>query len=606
MAIIWRRPSRTSDPDARAWPTPPVASAITAAVSPVAPENWAKAAKHSNAQDWQDQCWKMLDIVGELSFSVLWKQALLSRIRLVASDIDPETGIPTGSTDNETAKAIVSRIAGGTTGQSQMIARLSPLLNIPGEGWFAIIYPVDKVTGQTVETWLVLSRDEVRARGDKVELLMPDGSKYVMNEETDTLERVWRPDPHISSLAWSPAKAALPILRRMVRMEQAIEAAGKSRIAGNGILLLPSEITLPSQEPPTGAQNPDAPNLPPAPEPPPVYASAADIRKAIQDAMAAAIEDQTSAAALVPLILMAKAEFLKEVRHLKFDSEVSDKAQAALEAATRRLAMTLAMPAEVMLGMADLNHWSLWGIENEAVRWYAAPEMEIICDSLTQTLLLPQLPEGSGVVIWYDTVDVEAAPDDQEKVRTAYTDGVANSETYLRSLNLSADDGYDLSTREGLTAWAGDQIRRDATLVPVLLPLLRTLIPAVADASPAPAVDAAPDAPKVIDAPQQGPPEQPAMAASVTVRMCVNEALRLAGTRRRSRATHAQLRGVAAVDTHRHLGPVDADDIPRLIDGWDAIADPTVLAAAQLSPDQLARLVVAEASAALLDPGRAR
>lgn len=586
-----------------------MASAITAAVSPVAPENWGKATKHTSAQDWQDQCWKMLDIVGELSFSVLWKQALLSRIRLVASDIDPETGIPTGSTDNALAKEIVSRIAGGTTGQSQMIARLSPLLNIPGEGWFAIIYPIDKVTGQAVETWLVLSRDEVRARGESVELLMPDGSKYVLNPDTDTLERVWRPDPHISSLAWSPAKAALPILRRMVRMEQAIEAAGKSRIAGNGILLLPSEISLPPQEAPTGAQNPDAPGLPPKPEPTPVYASAADIRKALQDAMATAIEDPNSAAALVPLILMAKAEFLKEVRHLKFDSEVSDKAQAALEAATRRLAMTLAMPAEVMLGMADLNHWSLWGIENEAVRWYAAPEMEIICDALTHSLLLPQLPDGSGVVIWYDTVDVEAAPDDQEKVRTGYTDGVVNSDAYLKSLNLNAEDaGYDLTTREGLTAWAGDQIRRDATLVPILMPLLRTLIPAIADAAPAPApaVEAAPAAPQVIDAPQQAPPEQPAMAASVTVRMCVNEALRLAGTRRRSRTTHAQLRGVAAVDTHQRLGPVDAEEIPRLIDGWDAIADQAVLAAAGLSPDQLSRLVVAEASAVLLDPGRPR
>lgn len=541
----------------------------------------------------------MLELVGELSFSVLWKQALLSRFRLVASDIDPDTGKPTGSTTNVQALKIVREIAGGTTGQSQLIARLSPLLTIPGEGWMAIIYPAG------VETWGIFSRDEVKAKGETVELLMPDGSKYTMDPTTDTLERIWRPDPNISSRAWSPVKAALPILRRMVRMEQAIEAAGKSRIAGNGVLLLPTEISLPPQAPPTGTPNPDAPNLPPQPAAAPVYASAADIRQAIQDAMATAIEDQSSAAALVPLILMAKAEFLKEVRHLKFDSEVSDKAQAALEAATRRLAMTLDMPAEILLGLSDLNHWSLWNIEVEAVKWHAAPEMEIICDALTRTLLLPQLPAGAGVVIWYDTADVESAPDDTEKIRTGYTDGVVNSAVYLERLGLNEGDGYDLTTRDGLTAWAGDQIRKDPTIIPILAPLLQKLIPDLG-ATPTTAIAPAQQPPEVIDVPNQGPPEQPATVASAVVRMCVNEALRLAGTRRRSRANHPQLRGVTAVNTHRALGPVAADDVGRLIEGWDEIADSTILANARLTVPELQRLVVAEASALLLDPERAR
>ena len=599
VAIIWRRTSPTPDPDARRWPVASdIASAVTAAAAPVAPAQWPKATKTAPSESWQSQAWNMLELVGELSFSVLWKQALLSRFRLVASDIDPDTGKPTGSTQNVQALKIVREIAGGTTGQSQLIARLSPLLTIPGEGWMAIIYPAG------VETWGIFSRDEVKAKGETVELLMPDGSKYTMDPTTDTLERIWRPDPNISSRAWSPVKAALPILRRMVRMEQTIEAAGKSRIAGNGVLLLPTEISLPPQAPPTGTPNPDAPNLPPQPAPGPVYASAADIRKAIQDAMAAAIEDQGSAAALVPLILMAKAEFLKEVRHLKFDSEVSDKAQAALEAATRRLAMTLDMPAEVLLGMSDLNHWSLWGIENEAVRWHAAPEMEIICDALTRTLLLPQLPAGAGVVIWYDTTDVEAEPDEIEKIRNGYTDGAVNSQRYLKALHLSEEDGYDLTTREGLTAWAGDQIRKDPNLIPVLAPLLQKLIPDLGATTPTPAITQ--KTPEVIDAPEQGPPEQPATVASAVVRMCVNEALRLAGTRRRSRANHPQLRGVTAVNTHRALGPVAADDVGRLIEGWDEIADTTILATARLTVPELQRLVVAEASALLLDPERAR
>jgi hypothetical protein len=599
MSMIWRRKTTTT-----ADPTQPQVvsslSALTAAAVTVPPAKWGKVTKpRGETKKWQEELWDMLDLVGELSFSLLWKTALLSRFRLVASDLDPETGKPTGSTENAAARAVVRQIAGGATGQSQMLGRLAPLMMIPGEAWLAIIYPDGE------EQWHVLSNDEVKPRGDTAELELEDGTNYTMDPKADTLSRIWRQDPRRARLAWSPAKAALPILKEIVRMSQNIEGAGKSRQAGNGILVLPTEVSMPAKPAPTGAPDPDAPNLP-APAPLSRFVTADEVRVALQEAMSKAIQDPSSAEAMVPIILQVAGEWVDKIRHIKFDSEVSDKAQAAREKAVRRLAMTLDMPPEVLLGLADLNHWSLYGVEEEAVRWHAAPEMETICAALTTQLLRPMVPD-SDVVIWYDTSDVEAEPDQVEKVRTGFTDGVVRAEAYLRELGMSEEqDGYDLTTREGWTAWVLDQVRKDAALVPVLEPLLRTLVPALGlpELNPAPAAPPPPPPAPSPELEQQRVPdtrEQLAAAADTAVRLCVNRAMGLAGNRRRTRPNHAQLQGVPARDTHlkQHLGPCSAGDVDRLIDGWEEVLDDEICASAGVSRDQLRTLVASVCREAL-------
>ncbi|MBF6277057.1 hypothetical protein [Nocardia nova] len=591
MSMIWRRRKPTADPTEPQVDTE--LSAVTAASVAVPPAKWGKIVKpqSGDAGKWQDEAWSMLDIVGELSFALLWKTALLSRFRLVASDIDPDTGKPTGTTDNALAQEIVRRIAGGATGQSQMLSKLAPLLMIPGEGWLAIIYPDGE------EQWHILSNDEVKTRGETVELTLQDGTKYMMVPEVDTISRIWRPDPRRSWQAWSPVKAALPILREIVRMSQNIEAAGKSRQAGNGMLVLPNEISMSQRPAPTGATDPDAPNLPPGPMPN-VFATADEVRVLLQEAMSTSIADPSSAAALVPIIIQVAGEHIDKIKHIKFDSEVSDKAQAAREKAVGRLAMTLDMPPEVLLGLADLNHWSLWGVEEEAVRWHAAPEMEVICAALTTELLRPLLPDRD-VVIWYDTSDVEAEPDQIEKVRQGYLDGALSSEPYVRELGLSVEnDGYDLNTREGWVKYSQDQLRKDPTLIPTLLPVLRVLQPSLGlpevalptPAPPPPAIEPAPD-------PRGTPNTQDALTASAApvIHLCVNQALRLAGNRRRNRANHSRLRDVLPSDTHlhNHLGPCPESDVDRLIEGWDEILDDAACAKAGVSRDQVRMAVTA-------------
>ncbi|WP_280421157.1 hypothetical protein [Nocardia carnea] len=602
MAVIWRRKKQSAEQVGPAVVSD--VSALTAASAPVPPHRWGKVTKTAvggDRADWQAEAWNLLDLVGELSFAMLWKTALLSRFRLVASDLDPETGKPTGKTENKAAQQIVSRIAGGATGQSQMLGRLAPLMMIPGEAWLAIIYPDGE------EQWLILSKDEIKSRGDDIEIIREDGTKYVLVEETDSISRIWRPDPRCSWLAWSPVKAALPVLRRMVRMEQNIEGAGKSRQAGNGILLLPSEVSMPTAPPPTGATDPDAPNLPP-PAPASQFVTAGQIREALQQAMSTAISDPSSAEAMVPIILQVAGQWVDKVRHIKFDSEVSEKSQAALEAGTKRLAITLDMPPEALLGMADLNHWSLRGVEEEGIRWHAAPEMEIICDAFTRELMQPLINDPT-VVVWYDTADVDAEPDHTEKVRQGFLDGVATAEAYARELGLGEDDQYDLTTKEGWAAWVTDRVRNDATLFPILRPLLEAFVtnmPTLPAPAPA-AVPAGPAGTPIELEPGRAEPET-REAAAMAVRMCVNEALRLAGTRRRSRADHDRLRNVPPREFHlaAHLGPCRDGEVQRLIQGWEDVVDDDVLRGARMDRTQLRAAVTAACRTALTTGTRPR
>lgn len=596
MALIGRR--KKSGPTTR----PPVDddTALAAASAPVPPEKWGRitkpAAGDRDGGKWAEEAWTMVSLVGELSAAILWKTALLSRFRLVASDVDPETGRPTGSTNNALAKEIVAQIAGGATGQSQMLGRLAPLLMVPGESWLAIIHPEGRG-----EEWHILSKKEIKISGggQEVELLLFDGSTYKMREEIDTLSRIWRQDPEQSWLAWSPVKAALPVLRRIVRMEQGIEAAGKSRVAANGILLLPLEVSMSTAPPPTGAKpaDPDAPNLPPTPPRPSArQVNPDEIRKALQTAMETAIQDPNSAAALVPIILMIKGEYIQYVKHLKFDSDVSDKALEALREGVIRLARTLDMPAEVLLGVGDLNHWSLRGVEMEAVRWHAAPEMETICDALTRELLYPYVPADSGVVIWYDTTDVQADADDTEKLRQAFLDGVVNSRAYGRGIGAGDDDGYDLTTREGLALWVSDTVRRRPELLADFAGVLAKLVPELSDL-PAPALP--PAQPRVIDAPAlpAREPDTRENSAATVLRMCVNTALRLAGQRRASRSDRDRLRAVPARELYRHLSAAAPSEVRRLIEGWDDALDEQLLAG--IDRDALRRTVVQVCAAAL-------
>lgn len=595
MALISKRRTRTpADPVVWSSVSAP-GQPLTAAATTVPPEKWGKIGKTNKRQDWQADAWDMMRQVGELRFAVNWKKALVSRFRLVASDLDPDTGLPTGETQNQAALDVVKRIAGGTAGQAQLLGRFAVLLTVIGEGYLAVIYPEGDE-----EQWHILSPDEIKAKsGSATEIQLPNGTMYTLNPDTDTLSRIWEPDSQKTWEADSAVRSALPILREIVRMGQNIEGAGKSRQAGNGILVLPEEISMPRAVAPTAAPDPDAPNLPPPPPPVAQYVTSEDIRVALQAAMSVAIQDPASAEALVPIILQTKGDWIDKIRHLRLDSEVTAQSVETREKAIRRLALALDMPAEILTGAGDLNHWNMYAVEDQAVRWHSAPLLETICDGLTEHLLRPMLERAdvdpATVVVWYDQSDVEADVDHDLHVKEAFDRGLVHSEAYLREIGLSPEgDGYDLTGMAGWALWATDQVRKDPKLLPMLAPLLQATLPELPAPNPAPPEEL----PAGDEGTNRGLPDSRSQA--VMLRMCLTQAMVLAGKRRRTRANYTELRSTPVAATHLKLGPCGGDTA-KLIEGWDDIVDDAACAAAGVDLGRLRQVVTEEACRALRD-----
>lgn len=584
--------------------------ALTAASQPVEPGKPSPRTNVGNIgrSDWQTEAWDMLDIVGELGYVVAWIAASCSRVQLIASEIDPNTGLPTGgmaedangnlNAEQQRVATIVRSIAGGPQGQSQMQKRVAECLYVPGEHWLAILDRGNKFPdGTPMLDWFVVTRDEWRKRttgnvSGEVEVDLPDGTKHIVVGGRDRFIRVWNPRPRKAKEPHSLVRSALDPLREIVRTTKKIKVADKSRLIGNGVVFLPAEMSLPA------ATAPIADNQPGAPIPVVQGVGAADqLANLIYQQAVAAVEDEDSQSAVVPLLATVPGEHLGKIFHLKIGDEVTEIEIKKRNDAIARLAMSLNISPERLLGLSKGNHWSAWAIGDEDVQTHIKPIIETLVAAINREVIRVVL-EREGIdpakyCLWYDASGLTADPDLTDEANKARELGALRNEVYLRMLGLPEDGGHDLTTLEGAQAWAREAIIQDPTLITTLAPLLDGELAEIEWPTPQPALPPGEADPDAEDDTTGGPPateNNDPEEASVTAaaipsraefilaeRLLTSRALELAGKRRFSisdRDQKARLRGIAPHDYHRVMGPVSAAEVPKLISGWDnALAD---------------------------------
>lgn len=565
--------------------------ALTAASQPVDdPKKQFKSNLGVGTRDnWQSKAWDALDAVGELRYYVGWRSSSCSRCRFIASDIDPETGMPTGTTENQRVADIVRSIAGGPLGQAQLIKRAVECLTVPGEVWLAILVRPEG------EVWLAVTRDEIKtdARG-AVTVELPTGEKHEFNQDQDSLVRVWNPRPRRAKEADSPVRATLDSLHEIVRTTKTISNASKSRLIGNGVVFVPHEMSLPSSQSPVSDKPGDI--MPPLTGTPAVQ----QLQELLFQVAQTAYDDEDSMAALIPMFAGVPGDQVKNVAHLKFDNSVTEIAIKTRNDAIARLAMGLDVTPERLLGLgSNSNHWSAWQIGDDDVRLHIAPPMETLCQAINDQILRVVF-EREGIdpdayMLWYDPAALTADPDLTDEATAAFDRGAVTAEAYRDFLGLG-DTGYDFTTMEGWQQWATDRVSQNPQLLGELLPLLTPIqgiefpepvSPAIEEPRSAP--DEAPppeEEPRTEKAPPPDetasmmPSRRPESVEDAIVEMLVSRALELAGKRRRTRSDHARLREVPMHETHRYMPPVEDDEVSKLIAGWDAaLHDSSIYAA---------------------------
>lgn len=75
-----------------------------------------------------------------------------------------------------------------------------------------------------------------------------------------------------------------------------------------------------------------------------------------------ALKDPESAAATVPILLELPGDAIDKMEHFRFESSFDEMAIKLREEAIRRFALGLEVPAEILLGLGDINHWSTHAI----------------------------------------------------------------------------------------------------------------------------------------------------------------------------------------------------------------------------------------------------
>lgn len=597
--------------------------ALTAASQPI--DDVAKSFRTvigtSGRADWQSEAWELMDLVGELRYYVSWRAGSCSRVRFVASEIDEETGMPTGSISDDSGaegqrvQEIVQSIAGGPLGQSQLSKRSAECLTVPGEHWIAIIDTgqVDS-DGQPDMTWLIITRDEIKARSDGgAQIEMPTGELHDFNPGIDSLFRVWFPRPRRAKEADSPVRATLDSLREIVRTTKKIKNASKSRLIGNGVMFLPQEMSLPS------AHAPIAENQPGVPAPAVTGVPAADqLSNLLYNVAEAAAKDEDSQAAFIPIMATVPGEYLEKVQHISFGSDVTAVEIQTRNDAIARLAMGLDVSPERLLGLGtNSNHWSAWQIGDEDVQLHIKPVMETLCGAINDQVLKVVLErEGidpSKYVLWYDASQLTADPDKTEEASEANERGALCNEAYLRYLGLGDEDGYDFTTLEGWQQWAAEAVARNPELITTLLPLLDSSVQALDFPTPQAALppggsaddpeanqEDQPDAEDKSSEPDTEGDNSNSDAAArlapaeliLAERLLVTRALTLAGKRRaNTNVLKARLAGVPAHEYHRRLPPVAEAQIPKLINGWDEGLEDEVIARLGVDTEQLREAV---------------
>jgi hypothetical protein len=396
----------------------PVPEALTAAASePRGPET--KFLRRT--ESWQEEVWRYHETLGEFNYGVWWLANMLSRVRLRAARLTPDSDEPeivrTG-----TAAELMMRLGGGVAGQAQLMRRLTVQLSLPGEG-----YLVGETEGKT-ERWQVRSVDEIRVQSNRYEVMdeesVTTGQEWRPLAADHLVVRVWRPHDRFYHLADSPARSAREVMRELELVNRKITSEYLSRLASAGMVAIPDEISFPVRE-----EFADEPN--------PFMAEWIEIA-------ATAIQNPGTASAVVPIPLVGPAEAIDKIRMIDFTLKTDEKTIEKRDSAIKRLATKLDMPAEVLLGMGDVNHWGQWQLEESGLKTHIAPVAELICDALTRGYLQPRL-EASGEdpdawVVWYDMSELALRPDRSGNAVLAYDRMELSSESFRREMGFNESD----------------------------------------------------------------------------------------------------------------------------------------------------------------------
>ena len=396
--------------------------------------------KKSTGAAWQQAAWDYYDVVGEYALGVDMLAWGVSQARLVSARENPASNEPDlitgeaaeGSDDqpsraDQIAADLVAGFAGGSIGQQQLMRRVATQLVVAAESFI-----VGRGMPERRRRREAYSRDEVRFRNGGY--IVDDGVERFELGDDDVMIRVWIPSPRRRQEPRSSSKSLLPILAEIDGITKAIQAQNDSRLAGNGILIFPDNVMLVGGSKASDDDEDADPFL-----------------LDVSDMMITPIQDRESAAAVVPIMIKVPLEAVGKIQWLIRPAFTDMKTAQDRETAINRMARSMDLPPEQIMGTGDANHWGAWMIAEDTIKGPISSFASIIVHAATIAWYRPALEvafadagigddELQGRMMWFDTTALEQRPDRSDQAIAAFDRGGQTIDALVRELGLDPAD----------------------------------------------------------------------------------------------------------------------------------------------------------------------
>jgi len=512
LAAATDRHQRASRTEARTR-----AQAVTASARRIDVADRREAERYKRrARAWQGDAWRFHWEVPEIGHGARFFGNALSKLRLYAGVVTEQGAVPIpldealeigvpGLTEIEVAVVndAVSRIASNEGGQAEIQRDYGINEWVAGDCTLVGLPDDDAETG---ENWRLLSTSELITVGTDFAIKsapeQPDGDATKIPGDAP-MYRLWTRDPQWSDLADSPVRRVLEICDELVILTRSIKGAATSRIP-RGAFVIPESITAGAPDVTQDETGGEA-------EADPVIAS-------LVQHFVAAITDPASAASMAPYILAVPDEAVGKLQYVDFGSRFDAAEGATRNELIRRLANGVDLPPEIMLGLADVNHWTAWQIDEQTFKSYVEPYALNLVTSLTyaylrQALRVAGVADPSRFVIWYDPANLIGNADKGPSADFGVQNALISGATWRRVrgyADADAPDADELAERLLIGRGAIDNVVTAQLLQQVLaeLALDEGTAPVAIGAAPVAAVEGTPASSpdSVVEAPAEGPP----------------------------------------------------------------------------------------------------
>lgn len=383
---------------------------------------------------WQQEAWRLYDVIGELRFIANWIGSACSRVRVYVAKVD-ENGRIQQEVTNKKIGGLSDTLFNGPAGLAEALRLMGINLTIAGDvyvvgrgGDIANDGPPD------ADSWLVVSCSELKRWGpgsQDIAWMYGDlnnkQERERLDPEKDLIIRIWTPHPRRGLWADSPTRGAMPMLWEIERLTRYVFSQIDSRLFSAGMVPIPKEISFPDEDP--------------------ELSGAEALTDKLMRIGALSLKGEGTAAGIVPVFVEMPMEALGKISMIDFASQLSEQALELRTEALRRLALAMDIDPSILSGAGEANHWGAWQIMEGQIKVHIEPLMTRICDGLTTAYLRPALKsmgeDEDRYIYWFDTAPLTVRPERLKETREMYDAGLVSKATVLLAGDYKISDAPD-------------------------------------------------------------------------------------------------------------------------------------------------------------------